>query len=151
MPDEEWLMVSDPFEDWRLHQHVTPLINEPEVGSVMLIIAEDRCMPPILLACHTMKAFSIHLAELKLMKGADIVTLGDCELLESADSEGFVEPPFFRHALQLGAEITDFLESHPDEVQYRMKSPFHRHRGVIGSAGLVALRKAIETVCRARQ
>ena len=55
------------------------------------------------------------------------------------------------HALQLGAEITDFLESHPDEVEYRMKSPFHRHRGVIGSAGLVALRKAIETVCRARQ
>ena len=89
----EWQLVSDPFEDWRLHQHVTPLIDEPQVGSVTLIIAVERSKPPILLACHTMNAFSIHLAELKLMKGEDIVTLGDCELLKAADSEGFITPP----------------------------------------------------------
>jgi len=93
--DNEWRLVSDPFEGWRLHQHVTPLINEPEFGSVILIIADDRSKPPTLLACHTMKAFSIHPAELKLMKGEDIVTLGNCELLKAADSEGFIEPPFF--------------------------------------------------------
>jgi hypothetical protein len=117
--DNEWRLVSDPFEGWRLHQHVTPLINEPEVGSIILIIADDRSKPPTLLACHTMKAFRIHPAELKLMKGEDIVTLGNCELLKATDS---------------------------DEVQYRMKTPFHSHRGVIGSAGLAALRKAVSIV-----
>jgi hypothetical protein len=146
IPDKDWRMVSDPFEDWLLHQHATPLIHEQEVGSVMLILAEDRSKPPILLACHTMKAFRIHTVELKLMKGADILTLGDCEPLEPADAEGFVKPPFFRRPLKLGPEIAKFLETHTDEVQYRMKSPFHSHRGVIRSAGLTALRKAIECV-----
>ena len=146
----EWQLVSDPFEDWRLHQHVTPLIDEPQVGSVTLIIAVERSKPPILLACHTMNAFSIHLAELKLMKGEDIVTLGDCELLKAADSEGFINPPFFRHPLRVGQKIRKFLEAHSDEVQYRMKHPFHSHRGVIGSAGLAALRKAIEIITEAR-
>lgn len=146
----EWQLVSDPFEDWRLHQHVTPLINEPQVGSVTLIIAVKQSKPPILLACHTMKAFSIHPAELKLMKGADIVTVGDCELLKAGESEGFIEPPFFRHPLQLGPQIRKFLDAHSDEVQYRMKHPFHSHRGMIGSAGLSALRKSIEIIREAR-
>jgi hypothetical protein len=39
-----------------------------------------------------------------------------------------------------------FLETHTDEVQYRMKTPFHNHRGVIHAAGLTALRKAIAAV-----
>jgi hypothetical protein len=146
IPDEDWRMVSDPFEDWRLYQHVTPFIHEQEVGSVLLIIAEYQSKHPILLVCHTVKAFSIHSAEIKLMKGADIVTLGKCELLKSADSEGFIEPPFFKHPIQRGPEIMKFLETHTDEVQYRMKSPFRSHRGVIHAAGLTALRKAIEAV-----
>ena len=146
IPDEDWRMVSDPFEDWRLYQHVTPFIHEQEVGSVLLIIAEYQSKPPILLVCHTVKAFSIHSAEIKLMKGADIVTMGKCELLKSADSEGFIEPPFFKHPIQRGPEIMKFLETHTDEVQYRMKSPFRSHRGVIHAAGLTALRKAIEAV-----
>jgi len=146
IPDEDWRMVSDPFEDWRLYQHVTPLIDDPAAGSVLLIIAEADRNPPTLLACHTMKAFGVHWTELRLMKGSGIVTLGDCELLEPADSEDFVEPPFFRHPLQLGPEIRKFLETHSDEVQYRMKTPFHSHRGVIHAAGLTALRKAIAAV-----
>jgi hypothetical protein len=146
IPDEDWRMVSDPFEDWRLYQHVTPLIDDPAAGSVLLIIAEYQSKPHILLVCHTVKAFSIHSAEIKLMKGADIVTMGKCELLKSADSEGFIEPPFFKHPIQRGTEIMKFLETHTDEVQYRMKSPFRSHRGVIHAAGLTALRKAIAAV-----
>ncbi len=144
IPDEDWRMVSDPFEEWRLYKHVTPFIHEQEVGSVLLIIAEYQSKPPILLACHTVKAFSIHSAEIKLMKGADIVTMGKCELLKSADAEGFIEPPFFKHPLQRGPEIEKFLESHTDEVQYGMKSPFRTHRGVVSPEGLKALRKAVE-------
>jgi len=146
LPDEEWRLVSDPFEDWRLHQHVTPLIDEPGAGSVLLVIAEDHGKSPTLLACHTMQAFACHLAEIRLMKAGDIVCLGDFELMEQADSEGFLKPPFFGKTVRSNPEILKFLEMHTDEVHYRMKSPLHSIRGVVHSSGLTALRKAIEAV-----
>lgn len=144
----EWKLVSDPFEPLRIFLNKIPLIEEEGVGSVQLIITMKPCRPPKLLACHTMKAFSIHSAELRLMKGDDIVIMGDCELLPVADAEGYPETPFFMHQLSTGPEIRKFLETHKDEANYRLKHPFHAHRGQVGSAGLEALRKAVEIVSR---
>lgn len=142
----EWKLVSDPFETLRIFRHKVPLVSEEGVGSVELLITMEPGRPPELLACHTMEAFGIHLAELRLMKGDDVVSIGDCESMSATDGEGFLEPPFFRHPLRTGPEIRKFLEAHNDQAQYRLKHPFHAHRGPLGSAGLTALRRGVEIV-----
>lgn len=143
----EWQLVSDPFEQLRIFRNKIPLIAEEGLGSVQLLITMEPCRPPELLACHTIKAFGIHLAELRLMRGDDIVIMGDCELLPENDAEGYLQSPFFMHPLSTGPEIRKFLEAHKDEANYRLKHPFHAQRGPVGSAGLEALRKAFEIVC----
>jgi len=142
----EWQIVSDPFEFLKIFRNKIPLIVEEGVGSVQLLITMKPGQPPELLACHTMKGFSIHLAELRLMKGDDIVTMGNCQLLPKVGADGYLEPPFFECHLSTSPEIRKFLGTHKDEANYRLKHPFHAHRGTLGSAGLAALRKAVEIV-----
>lgn len=142
----EWQIVSDPFEPLKIFRNKIPLILEEGAGSVQLLITMKSGQPPALLACHTMEDFCIHLAELRLMKGDDIVIAGQCQLLPENDADGYLEPPFFECHLSTGPEIRKFLETHQDEANYRLKGPFHAHRGTLGSAGLAALRKAIEIV-----
>ncbi len=64
----EWQIVSDPFEFLRIFRNKIPLIVEEGVGSVQLLITMKPGQPPELLACHTMKGFSIHLALLDLLE-----------------------------------------------------------------------------------
>lgn len=144
----EWQLVSDPFETLRIFRSKIPLIEEDDVGSVQLLITVHPPSPPSLLLCHDIKAFSIHIAELRLLHGDCILNLGLCSKLGKIDSDGFWHPPFFREKIEPSAETKDFIGHQIKEASYRLKHAFHAHRGTIRPEGLDALRRAIEIVSR---
>jgi hypothetical protein len=142
----EWQLVSDPFESSRLYRSITPLISEEGAGTVQLLIAEKPNKPSDLLACHDFKSLGIFDAEIRLLHGEEVLTLGSCTRLGEIDTEGFWEPPIFKQPLILTPAARIFLRPPMKEVHYRLKHDFHTHRGTVQPSGVEALRRAIEII-----